>query len=75
MANQSPSKSKSLISSLTGHIASWVTGNTGLSRQAAQTMKNRQSAIDSAVENAINSKPKSQSKSKPVNGKWPWQSQ
>lgn len=73
MANQSPSKSKSLISSLTGHIASWVTGNTGLSGNAAQTIKNRQSAIDSAVDNATNPKPKPQSNQ--VNGKWPWQNQ
>lgn len=66
---KSSNSNKSLLSSLTGHIAQWVTGNSGMSGQAGQALKSRQSQIDKQVDQATNPQPK-----QPANGKWPWQS-
>ena len=58
----------------TGHQASWVTGNSGLTGRAAKTLSNRGNAIDAAVDAAVSG---SSSGIKPVKqkkGSWPWQS-
>ena len=58
---------------LTGHKPTWVTGNSGLSGNAARTLGNRGNAIDAAVDAATGDsgiKPRKQGK-----GPYPWQSQ
>lgn len=70
MAEKSKNK-KGLIDTLTGHIADFVTKNSGLAGNAAKVMGNRGKSIDAAVDAATNGTGPSQQKTK----RWPWQNQ
>ena len=63
------SKSKGLLKSLTGHVADFVTKNSGLTGSAAKKMGSRGKSIDAAVDAATSGS--SQQKTK----HWPWQNQ